>query len=159
MSDADARTTQLPVRPTRESVSRRTRLLLRILFIVFVVMLAVLAVRLVQGELAWWQMGIGLAAGAVVGIALGRMNRVRWDQATGSVVSQMDMVGVSLLLVYLAFTFSRSRIAAAWVDDAHAAAGVALALGAGSIAGRVLYLLRGISNALEVAGLRPGRRP
>ncbi len=153
MDQADVRTTQLPSRPTREMVSRRTRVMLRVLIIVFDVMLVLLLIRVAQGELSWWQMALGLVVGAGIGVLLGRINRGWWDQATGTVVSQMDVLGVVLLLVYLIFTFSRSRIADAWVDDAHAAAGVALALGAGAIAGRILYLLRGIGNAFEVAGL------
>ena len=154
---ADVRTTRIPDRPTADLVSNRTRFQLRLLLAILAVMLVIVVVRIVQGELELWQMAVALLIGTVIGIALGRINRVSWDQSTGGVVSQMDLLGVAMLVIYIGFALSRNRIVGTWVDDAHTVSAIGLALNAGTIAGRILYLLRGIRNAFRVAGLLPDR--
>ncbi len=150
---ADVRMIRIPDRPTADLVSNRTRFQLRLLLAILVVILVIVIVRIAQGELDLWQMAVALLIGTVIGIALGRINRVSWDQSTGSVVSQMDLLGAAMLVVYVGFALSRNRIVGTWVDDAHTVTAIGLALSAGTIAGRILYLLRGVRNALRVAGL------
>lgn len=98
-------------------------------------------------------MAVPLLAGAVVGVALGRINRVSWDQSTGSVVSRMDLLGGLFLVLCMGFALPRDRIVGQWVEDAHTASAIGLALSVRSIAGRIRSLLRGIRNALRVAWL------
>ena len=120
-------------------------------------MIAILVYHVIEYRVGVWLVVAGLVVGAVIGVLLGRINRVSWDRSTGTVVTEMDLLGGMLLVIYLGFTFSRGRIIGAWIDDAHTASAIALALGAGSISGRILYLLRGIRNTLTVARLLPCR--
>lgn len=60
-------------------------------------------------------------------------------------------------MLYTGFAVVRNRVVAQWVDDAHTVSAIDLALGAGSIIGRVLFLLHGVRNALRVAILLPAR--
>ena len=66
----------------------------------------------------------------------------------------MDLLGGVLLVLYLVFAFSRGRIVGTWIDDAHTASAVALALGAGSISGRASAARH---PPMVVAGILPRR--
>lgn len=155
MPDRIATTTNLPAAPGTGIISNKTRRLLRLLLIIALVMFVVVIVHVIMYRLTVWPIAGGLIVGAIVGVLLGRINRVSWDESSGSVVTQMDLFGAVLLVLYLVFAFSRGRVVGTWIDDAHTVSAVALALGAGSISGHVLHLLRGIRNTLVVAGILP----
>ncbi|PYE48647.1 hypothetical protein [Deinococcus yavapaiensis] len=127
----------------------KIRLQLRIFSVLALIMLIVLAHDLAISRVRLTLALGGAVAGWLVGWLVGRTTKFRWDEEESRVVSNTDWFGALVLAAYLAFTLLRTRLVGVWVEDVTQVASVSLALGMGSMIGRIHALGRGIRRAIS----------
>ena len=131
---------------SRRDVDHSILMKLRIYVLVFLGTAAAAVVDAVRGtSLTWLFLAAGLMAGVVLGMVASRMQRLDWDSFEQRMVGRFDVLGVLVLLAYIAFALNRSRIVEAWVPAVHAPA-TSLAVLAGLMFGQVLGTRRGLIN-------------
>jgi hypothetical protein len=142
---------------TRRDVplSPRLRWQLRLFYLLALVMLAITVYRLVRGEIAPGLALLVLAFGIGVGALVSRTFRLDWDEATGTIVGQIDFLGGVILALYLIFALTKGRLIGLWVADTHQASILGLDLTAGVMVGRVVFTGGGIRALLRAADPRP----
>ena len=86
--------------------------------------------------------------GLVVGIIVSRMYRLSWDEEAGQVISNMDWIGVIILVFYIIFILTRTLLVGYWVQGAPYFA-IILTITAGVMIGRVLGTRQGIHKILK----------
>ena len=131
----------------RKHVAKRLLVQLRIFGIIFLVMLGVLFYDVVQGKVSLPLAAGGLALGLLVGVVLSRMYRLAYDEQEQQVAGRIDWVGGVILLLYVAFAFSRNLLFGQLVDAAQLA-GFGLGISAGTMLGRLVGTSRGIRRVL-----------
>ncbi|MCZ9881971.1 hypothetical protein [Arthrobacter sp. B2a2-09] len=100
----------------RRHVGRKIRLRLRIYALVFSVLLVIVVVELFMApQTAVLPAAVSLAGGIVVGLVASRMFRLQWDSAAKNVVGKLDVLGVVILVAYIAFSIFRTRLVGLWV--------------------------------------------
>lgn len=136
-------------------VGDKLRRQLRIYAVIGVIMLVVIAVGLVRGTLTTG----GVLAGTVIGVAIGwlltRTSQIGWDTDAHRIVTNLDWIGGSVLVLYIVSVVVKDAIlgrlfGSAKADFIHSAG---LALTAGVMAGRVFSSGRAIRDV--IVSLRP----
>jgi len=143
----------------RSQVDRSIRLRVRIYALIFVVMAFVVLVdTVVIGSRAVLPVVASLVLGAVVGVLASRMFALSWDSVSGTVVGRLDVLGVVILVLYLAFSIFRGRLHDIFLDGP--VLGVAgLAALAGVMPGQVFGTGRGVARVLAIVAGRSDGPP
>lgn len=134
----------------RQRVDRPIRLRVAIYSVIFLVMAVLVVVDVVRvGGRAVLPVVLCLVGGIAVGLVVSRMFRLGWDEVSGRVVGRIDVVGVVILVLYVAFSIFRSRLVGLWVDVP--VAGVAsLAVLAGVMAGQAVGTRNGVIRVFRI---------
>lgn len=94
----------------------------------------------------------GFLLGIAIGYIAGRMFNIKWHTETSKVVAQLDTVGIVILILYIAFSISRSFILGIWLHGPLLTA-VSLTFATGAILGRIMMMYSNIKNVLSERGL------
>lgn len=129
-------------------VDRRLRFRMRMYVGIFLVLVVVIGVRVLQGRVGLTPVMLGLGGGIAIGLLVGRMYRLSWDDETNTVIGRIDLLGAALLVLYLIFSLLRDRLIGSWTDRAETISAVALCVTAGGMLGRVIFMLRGVRRIL-----------
>ncbi len=134
----------------RQRVDRPIRLRVAIYSVIFLVMAVLVVVDGVRiGGRVVLPVVLCLVGGIAVGLVVSRMFRLGWDEVSGRVVGRIDVVGVIILVLYVAFSILRSRLVGLWVDAP--VAGVAsLAVLAGVMAGQAVGTRNGVIRVFRI---------
>jgi hypothetical protein len=134
----------------RQRIDRTIRFRVAIYSIIFLVMTALVVVDVVRiGATAVLPVLLCLLGGIVVGLGVSRMFRLGWDEVSERVVGRIDVVGVIILVCYIAFSIFRSRLVGLWV--AAPVVGVAsLAVLAGVMAGQAVGTRQGVIRVFRI---------
>jgi hypothetical protein len=138
-------------------LSPKLRWQLRLFYLIALVMLAITGYRVVRGEITPLLALLFLALGIGIGALVSRTSRLDWDAATGTIVSQIDLLGGVILALYLLFALAKGRLIGLWVADAQQVSILGLDLTAGVMVGRVVFTGGGIRALLRAADPRPSR--
>lgn len=136
----------------RERIGPQLQTQLRLFLAICLVMLALLVIDVVQKEISVTLALLALVVGALLGLLVNRMNRLRWDEQAQTVIAQMDWIGGGILVAYLAFMFGRDWMFGHWLEGT-ALTAFGLGVTAGTMLGRVLGTRRGIRTLLESVGI------
>lgn len=113
---------------------------LRIYLIVAIVMLILVVYEVLKGAFNVQSAILWIFIGLIVGSIVGRMYRLRWDEATSNVIGYVDGIGAVILIIYLIFVFTRSY---------YLGLNIILSITAGTMLGRVLSTRHGIEKILR----------
>lgn len=91
-------------------LDKRLRFRLRIYFLISIILIGIFFFIIFRGALRIDLGIIGIAVGIVIGIFTSRMFHTSWDKNAKKVVSRLDVYGVIILILYIAFEISRERI-------------------------------------------------
>jgi cytochrome c oxidase subunit IV len=141
----------------RRHIDRSIRLRVTIYSVIFLVMTVIVVVDVLRiGGGAVLPVLLCLAGGLVVGLVVSRMFRIGWDAVSERVVGRIDVVGVVILVLYIAFSIFRGRLVGLWVDAP--VVGVAsLTVLAGVMAGQSLGTRQGVIRVFRILrGQQPG---
>lgn len=131
-------------------VDRSIRLRVRIYTLIFLVMVVIVVVDgIAAGSASVLPVLACLVGGFVIGQVASRMFSLGWDKVSEKVVGRLDILGVVILLGYIALSIFRTKLLGLWLDGA--VLGVAsLAALAGIMAGQVLGTSRGVVRVFRI---------
>jgi len=133
----------------RENVSKRLMVRQGIFFAIISILAFISIANVIKGKI-----GINLASGGflialAIGLALSRMFKIFWHEEQEKVVSQLDMLGAILLIVYISAELGRKYIFQHWLSGAELNA-FGLVILTGLLLGRFLGTAIQIKNILNV---------
>ncbi len=136
----------------KKELSHRVHLSLKIrLIFYFVLSFAITGIsifHIVSDDADIFFPTIGFAVGLFVGTIASRILTITWDKGAKKVISRMDIVGATMLIVYTVFELYRSEIVAYFVSE-HDIVSVSFALLAGIMYGRLLGIKGKIGEIFE----------
>jgi len=90
----------------------------------------------------------GILVGLFVGIFSSRMQHLSWDYDAKKIVSRLDIVGIIILICYMAFTIVKSKLIGIFVQGPVVGA-VGFSITAGVMVGRVIGTRNAIMEILK----------
>jgi hypothetical protein len=132
----------------RRPVSRAIVVQVVIVAAIALVVVVLALLDLVDGTLGLgWAAG-GLLGGLAVGLVAARMKRMEWDGAAGVVVSRTDWLGAVILAAFLVAQLVRGWVLGHFAEGA-ALTTLGLCVTAGTLAGQLLGTRRGVRAVLR----------
>lgn len=121
----------------RTHINPKLRRNLRLFLLISVVLLVAVIFEAVRYHAEVWQVGLGLVVGVILGSLFARMYKLSWDTDAQHVTSSIDIFGVVVLVLYVAFDLSRGSVVHLFTHS-EAVPAISLALLAGTMYGRVV---------------------
>jgi hypothetical protein len=134
----------------RENVSKRLMIRQSIFFVIVSILAVISVVNVIREKI-----GVNLTIGGfllalTIGLALSRMFRIFWHDEQEKVVSQLDVLGTILLIVYMCAEVGRKYIFQYWLSGAELNA-FGLVILTGLLLGRFLGTAIQIRNVLSAS--------
>lgn len=124
---------------------------LRIYFLLMLVFLGLTIKHLVSDEVN----PLWVVPGVIVGVAIGALLTgpvsFAWDQDIRQIVRNTNVVATVLLVVYVLFAFTKSRILGSWIDDPAVVGLLSSSLTFGTMWTRIQRTWHGAQRALKDA--------
>lgn len=117
-------------------LDKKLRFRLRIYFIISVIMVGVVMFEVLSEKVSLSIASMGLVLGVFVGVAAARMFLLSWHKDAKKVISRLDIVGGTILILYIIFAIFRGKIISHFVQGSQVT-GTSLAVVAGIMIGRV----------------------
>jgi hypothetical protein len=133
-------------------LDRKLSLRLRIFVLIFIIMLGIISYDIFQQTISFVLAGGGLLLGIIIGFVAGRTYVTKWHEQTNKVITQIDEIGVVVLILYIAFSVFRSRIFGHWLHGPTLTA-FTFSITCGIMLGRLFTTVRGIKNVLSDRGI------
>jgi hypothetical protein len=132
----------------RAHVNPKLRRNLRLYLLISAVLLIAVIYETAHYHAVIWQVGLALLIGALCGGLFARMYKISWDKDAQHVSSNIDIYGVVVLVLYVAYDLSRGHLVHIFIHNQGVPA-ISLALLAGAMYGRVLASGRVIMRILK----------
>ena len=87
----------------RKHIDKKLRNRLRLYFIIAAIMVAIVIYNLLFSKLDFILSLLGVVGGIILGVVSSRMFHISWDHDGQKVVSQLDLIGGIVLVVYILF--------------------------------------------------------
>lgn len=129
-------------------INPKLRWSLRIYLLVSVAVFIFVIVTTVRSQANPLIVLAGLIIGIVIGILFNRIYKISWDKEADHAVYKMDIFGIILLIVFIAFDLSRGNLVEIFVNGSSVGP-TSLALLAGAFYGRVLGTGREIFKVIK----------
>ena len=126
---------------------RRIRMFAVILF----VMAGALVYEILTSHINLLWVLLGLILGFIIGSIVGRMFSIEWHEEEKKVIGRLDVVGIVVLIIYIAVSITRHWVFAHWFVGAILTA-FTLSFVAGVMLGRLLSLRFNIKRVLIEQG-------
>jgi hypothetical protein len=101
------------------------------------VLVGILIFNVIRGALRIDYGALGLIAGIGIGIISSRMFHISWNKDAEKVISRLDIYGIIILILYIAFELSREKVVGYFTHDVEVGT-VGFAVLAGIMLGRVM---------------------
>jgi MFS family permease len=136
----------------RDFVGRKLITKLRIFALISLIMLGIGIYHIIIGDLTILLAMFSLGGGVLIGLFIGRANKVVWHEEEGKAVSKMDLFGSIILLGYIVFAIFRRKLFGHWLAGAQLS-GFIICLSAGIMIGRLSTLRSMTLKVLKGKGL------
>lgn len=103
------------VKNYRQKVDRRLKIRQRIFFVIIPILLAIDIKNVLNDKLSAVLALIGFIFATLIGLLLSRMFKIFWHQEKEKVMSQLDTIGIILLVIYMGIEFFRNWIFGHWL--------------------------------------------
>ena len=100
---------------SQQYLDKRALFRLRLLFGIFILMFLILIHDLFDHKIGLLLASSGLLIGIGLGFLAGRMIKVKWHEKRNKVISEMDRLGVIILILYILFEYYRNVIFGRWL--------------------------------------------
>ena len=118
-------------------LDKRLRFRLRIYFLIAIIMICVALFDIITVKIGIVLSLLGIAAGIGVGMISSRMYRISWSHDANKVISQLDLFGVIILIIYILFELKQKMLVSLFVQGPELRA-ASFAVLSGTMIGRVL---------------------
>jgi hypothetical protein len=132
----------------KKHINPKLRRNLRLYLIIGAAVFIYVIINAIKSDANPVAVALGLIAGVVIGMILSRVYKISWDKDANNVIHRMDLFGIILLLVFVAFDLNRGHIVQLFVQG-DSVGTISLALLAGAFYGRVFGAGRGIMKVLR----------
>lgn len=129
-------------------IDKKLRFRLRLYSIISLVMLGIVLYEILIKILPLEFAVVGIFIGLFLGIISARMYHLSWSKDAQKIVSRLDVIGIIILVIYIAFVIVRSRLIAYFVAAPMVGA-VGFSITAGIMIGRVIGTRNAIIEILE----------
>lgn len=136
----------------KEKVHKRLRIRIIIYFVISLILIGVSIFHMAKDNASVLLSTVGFLAGNLIGLIVSRMFKISWDHSAEQVISTFDVIGIIVLLGYVAFEIFRTRIVEYFVHGPSVIA-VSFAVFAGLMYGRVLGIRGKIISVFREQGL------
>lgn len=120
----------------QKHLHKKVVLNLRIFVLITIILLGVVVFEVVTSRVSLSLASIGLILGAVIGVFTARMYLFSWDKDAKQVIYRLDVLGISILVLYILASIFRGRIIGYFVTPNYVT-GMSLSVAAGLMVGRV----------------------
>ncbi len=132
----------------RGYVDNRLKVRLGFYILLSIIILGFVVYHILIDDVTSIYTGLALIIGCVLGIIVSRMFKIQWDENVGKVISNLDVYGVIILLIYITFELLRYKIVEYFIQGPSVAA-ISLSLLGGIMIGRVLGIHRKILTEIK----------
>jgi hypothetical protein len=115
---------------------------------VYAILFVVTMYSAIASNAIFWQVLLGFAIGIAAGIISARMYKITWDKNEAQVVGRIDIYGVIILVLFIAFELNRDRIAILFSSDGSLGT-IGLTLITGALFGRIFGTAGKIIKTLQ----------
>lgn len=129
-------------------VSKRLKTRIFIFLVIAVLMFGVMSYDVLEGQAAWWMAALGVIVGLVIGFVFGRLARVQWHESEEKIVTQMDAIGVVVIIAYIGLAVLRNVLLEDFLSGT-ALTTVSFALVSGILLGRFFGMHISIMKVLK----------
>ncbi len=133
---------------SRKYLDKKVLFRLRLLFAIFILMVIIIFYNIFDHRIRFLLAFSGLLIGIGLGFLAGRMIKVKWQEKTNKVITEMDGVGVIILILYIIFEYNRNAIFGHWLEGATLTA-FGFSLLAGMLFGRFMSTKMDIEDILK----------
>ena len=124
---------------------------IRMLIIILLVMAGALVYEILTSHINLLWVLLGLILGSIIGFIVGRMFSIEWHEGKEKVIGRLDVIGIIVLVIYIAVSVTRHWIFAHWFVGAILTA-FTLSFVEGVMLGRILSLRFNIKRVLVEQG-------
>ncbi len=129
-------------------LDKRVLFRLRLMFVIFMLMFLILIYDVFDFRIGLLLASSGLLIGVGLGFLAGRMIKVKWHEKRNKVITEMDGIGISILIAYILFEYYRNAIFGRWLQGATLAA-FGFSILTGMMLGRFLSTKMDIEEVLK----------
>ncbi len=133
---------------SQQYLDKRVLIRLRILFAIFILMVIIILYNILDHRIRFLLAFSGLLMGIGLGFLASRMIKVKWQEKNNKVITEMDGVGVIILILYILFEYNRNAIFGRWLEGATLTA-FGFSLLAGMLFGRFMSTKMDIKDILK----------
>ena len=121
----------------RSHLDKKLRNNLRIYVLVTIILFSILGYDIAIGIVGITAASIGIVIGVVFGFVTARMFRLSWDHDAKKIISQLDKLGIAIIILYIVLAIFRNRLIELFVHGP-AVGGISIAIVTGVMIGRIL---------------------
>jgi hypothetical protein len=136
----------------RTHIDKKLLIRLRMFAFIFLVMAGVGVYNVLVGNVRLVLALSALGGGILVGLIVGRANRIIWHEEDGKAIAKMDAFGIMILVAYIVFAIFRKQIFGHWLAG-HELSGFIIWFSSGIMLGRLLTLRKMVIKVLRGQGL------
>lgn len=133
-------------------IDKKILLRARIFALIFLVMLALLIHDFILGIISFPFLLAGISLGLTLGILASRMFNLSWDKDSKKIISNLDNLGILILVFYILFSFFRNDLITFFVHGPMVGS-ISLATLTGSFFGQLVGMRNGIKGIFKAEGL------
>src|SRR4051812_18591780 len=101
----------------KKHVNNRLQIQLRLYVLIAIIMGLIVIYDLFTGHLSLLFTVLGILVGLVIGIISSRMFHISWDHDAKKVISQVDTIGVIVIIGYVLFEIGREYVFKHYIDS------------------------------------------
>lgn len=97
-----------------EKLDKKLMRKIKFLIAFLVLMSGALIYETALSEISYLFVLVGLIIGISTGIVVGRMFNIEWHEEKDKVIARLDIIGIIILIIYIAISIARNWIFAHW---------------------------------------------
>jgi len=132
----------------KANTSKKLRNNLRILTVVYIILFVITIYSVIISQAIFWQVMIAIIIGITAGIISARMYKITWNHHEVEVIGKIDIYGVVVLVLFIAFELNRTRIAELFASGESIGA-IGLVMVTSALFGRIFGTSKQILRVLE----------
>lgn len=136
-------------------MDRKLRFRLGLFLVIGIGLLGLICWDVFQAVLPWWMAIAAVGIGYAIGVVFGRSMKVRWDAERERIVTQLDIVGILVIAIYVVLAIFRNWLLDQWLTGVTLTA-VTFAVAAGVLIGRYFGVRHRIRRLIEHSERDPG---
>ena len=129
-------------------VDKKLRNRLRMYLFISIALFGIVTYETISNAIGFQLALISLGIGIIIGAITARRYRISWNHDAKKIVSQLDIFGIIILVLYLLFSIFRGRIIGHFIYGS-AVGSVSISITTGAMIGRFLGTRGGIIQVLK----------